>query len=153
MRRLTDGLTTATATRSPHGSSTRPTATSASALTRAPPLWEAARPLGPSWGQRALHRVRHLLRLAKDRPRGPDETYADYLGISVFSSEPLAIENAVRWPKHVAAVVLPESERFSIARTYPEIEGHYSVWGDPERLLANVQGVSTHLDPGKLHGP
>jgi hypothetical protein len=87
---------------------------------------------------------------AKDRPQGPDETYADHLGISVLSSEPLALENAIRWPKHVAAVLLPEAEGFSIARTYPEIEGHYSVWGDPERLLANVQRVSTHSEPGKF---
>jgi hypothetical protein len=87
---------------------------------------------------------------AKERPRGPDETYADYLGLSVFSSEELAMENAIRWPKHVAALLLPQDEGFSIARTYPEIEGHYTVWGDPDRLLANVERVSTRQQPGTL---
>jgi hypothetical protein len=87
---------------------------------------------------------------ARGRPQGPDETYVDYLGVSVFSTEHLAVENAVRWPKHVAAVLLPQDEGFSIARTYPEIEGHYTVWGDPERLLANVERVATHSQPGTL---
>lgn len=82
--------------------------------------------------------------LAKDRPRGPDEPYVDYLGVSVFSSETSAVENGIRWPKHVAAVLLPDHEGFSIARTYPEIYGHYTVWGDPERLLANVERVATY---------
>lgn len=87
---------------------------------------------------------------ARGRPRGPDEAYVDYLGISVFSTEELAIENAVRWPKHVAALLLPQQDGFSIARTYPEIEGHYTVWGDPDKLLANVERVATHQEPGKL---
>jgi hypothetical protein len=84
---------------------------------------------------------------AKGRPQAPDETYADYLGVSVFASEQLAIENAVNSPKHVAAVLLPDSEGFSIARTYPEVEGHYTIWGDPERLVANVERIETHEDP------
>ncbi len=88
--------------------------------------------------------------LAKGRPRGPDETYADYLGISTFASEELAVENAINWPKHVAAVVLADQEGFSIARTYPDIEGHYTVWGDPERLLANVERVAMHHQPGRV---
>jgi hypothetical protein len=88
--------------------------------------------------------------LTKERPRGPDETYADYLGLSVFTSEELAMENAIRWPEHVAALLLPQDEGFSIARTYPEIEGHHTIWGDPDRLLANVECVSTYQQPGTL---
>ena len=84
---------------------------------------------------------------AKGRPRGPDETYAEYLGVSVFGSEELAVANAAKSPKHVAAVLLPDSEGFSIARTYPEIEGHFTIWGDPERLVANVERIESHEDP------
>jgi hypothetical protein len=51
------------------------------------------------------------------------------------------------WPKHIAAVLLPEQEGFRIARTYPEVEGHHTVWGDPERLIANVERVVTHSEP------
>jgi hypothetical protein len=69
------------------------------------------------------------------------------LGLSVFSTEELAVENAVRWPKHLAAVLLPEQEGFSIARTYPQIEGHYTIWGKPERWVANVERVTTHIEP------
>lgn len=86
----------------------------------------------------------------KGKPQGPDETFADYLGLSVFSDPDLAVANAVRWPKHVAAILLPQSERFSIARTYPQILGHYTVWGDPDSLLANVERVDTHDEPGTL---
>ena len=58
----------------------------------------------------------------------------------------------MRWPKHVAAVLLPQSDGFSIARAYPEIEGHYTMWGDPDRLLANVERVAIHPEPGRLEG-
>jgi hypothetical protein len=44
-------------------------------------------------------------------------------------------------------VLLPDSEGFSIARAYPEIEGHYTIWGDPERLVANVERIETYEDP------
>jgi hypothetical protein len=83
----------------------------------------------------------------KGRPQAPDETYADYLGVSVFSTRELAMASAVRWPQHVAGVLLPQSEGFSIARTYPQITEHYTVWGDPDALLANVERVETYRDP------
>jgi hypothetical protein len=86
----------------------------------------------------------------KGRPQAPDETYADYLGVSVFSNPELAMANAVRWPKHVARVLLPQGEGFSIARTYTQILGHYTIWGDPDTLLANVERVDTYTDPGTL---
>lgn len=86
----------------------------------------------------------------KGKPQAPDETYADYLGVSVFSDPELAVANAVRWPKHVARMLLPQSEGFSIARTYPQIRGHYTIWGDPDALLANVERVDTYADPGTL---
>jgi hypothetical protein len=86
----------------------------------------------------------------KGRPQAPDETYADYLGVSVFSEPELAVANAVRWPKHVARILLPQSEGFSIARTYPDILGHYTIWGDPDTLLVNVERVDTYANPGTL---
>ena len=88
----------------------------------------------------------------KGRPQAPDETYADYLGVSVFLDPELAIESAVRWPKHVAGVLLPQNAGFSIARTYPQILGHYTIWGDPDILLTNVERVDTYLEPGTLEG-
>jgi hypothetical protein len=88
----------------------------------------------------------------KGRPQAPDETYADYLGVSVFLDPELAMENAVRWPKHVAGVLLPQNEGFSIARTYPEILGHCTIWGDPDILLTNVERVDTYPEPGTLEG-
>jgi hypothetical protein len=42
----------------------------------------------------------------KGRARADDEDFADYLGVSVFSSEELATANAVRYPKLIATVVL-----------------------------------------------
>jgi hypothetical protein len=102
-------------------------------------------------GYRPEVRVRDFQsNFARGRPQGPGETYVDHLGISVFATEQLAVENAARWPKHLAAVLLPENEGFSIARTYPEIDGHYTVWGDPERLLANVERVTSRTEPGTL---
>jgi hypothetical protein len=62
------------------------------------------------------------------------------------------MESAVRWPKHVAGVLLPQNAGFSIARTYPQILGHYTIWGDPDILLTNVERVDTYLEPGTLEG-
>jgi hypothetical protein len=62
----------------------------------------------------------------------------------------VAFENAVIWPKRVAALWLPQAYGFSIARTQPEVDGHYTVWGDAELLLGNVERVDTREEPGKL---
>ena len=85
----------------------------------------------------------------KDRPRWPDQTYVDYLGISMFETEELAKESAIRWPKLIARVPLEEGRGFSLARTEADLEGHYAVWGDPQALLDSVVGaVSRHDAPG-----
>jgi hypothetical protein len=86
----------------------------------------------------------------KGRPQAPDETYAGYLGVSVFRDSELAMESAVRWPKHVARLLLPQNEGFSIAWTYPQILGHYTIWGNPDILLTNLERVDTYDEPGTL---
>jgi hypothetical protein len=83
----------------------------------------------------------------KGRPRAEDEDFADHVGVSVFASEELAAENAVRYPKLIAAVILSEGKGLCLARTYADIEGHYTVWGDPDDLLASVANVSRHDAP------
>lgn len=83
----------------------------------------------------------------RGRPRAPDEDFADYQGASVYSSEELAAENAIYWPKLIAAVVLAEDRRLCLARTYADIEGHYTVWGDPDDLLASVATISRRDEP------
>jgi hypothetical protein len=83
----------------------------------------------------------------RGRPRAHDEDFADYQGVSVFASEELAAANAVRFPKLIAAVILADGKGLSLARTYADIEGHYTVWGDPDDLMAAVASVSRHDDP------
>jgi hypothetical protein len=76
----------------------------------------------------------------------PDETYADYLGVSMFETVELATENAVRFPKIVVAVRLMHDFGFSLARTFADIDGHYTVWGDPDSLLSAVTGPPLRYD-------
>jgi hypothetical protein len=77
----------------------------------------------------------------KERPQWPEQSYVDYLGVSMFETVELAEENAVRYPKMIASVRLAADKGFTIARTYVDIEGHYSAWGDPERFRASLEGV------------
>lgn len=127
-----------------------------------PPAWEFGCP--PAWilvcpaAAQTLYRIvgRSDPRLRdfqtdreKERPRGPDQTQVDYLGISMFETEDLAERNAIRYPKMIAPVRLVSGRGFTLARTEPEIEGHYAVWGDAEALLDSVDGsVSRYDAPG-----
>jgi hypothetical protein len=83
----------------------------------------------------------------KGRPRAPAQDYADFVGVSVFGSEELAEANAVRFPKFVATVHLQPGEGFMLARTYADVEGHYTVWGDPEALVRSVARVQPYEQP------
>jgi hypothetical protein len=83
----------------------------------------------------------------KGRPRAPDQGYADFVGVSVFGSEELAETHAVRFPKFVATVHLQPGEGFMLARTYADVEGHYTLWGDPEALVRSVARVQPHEQP------
>jgi len=86
---------------------------------------------------------------ARDRGRGirPRQDFLDYLGVSVFGTEEAAVAIAARFPKLVTRVHLPPGEHFMIARTLPEYEHHYSVWGDPKALMRRVVGITRINDP------
>jgi len=85
----------------------------------------------------------------KERPRGPDQTHLDCLGISMFETEDLAERNAIRYPKLIATVRLVSGRGFPLARTESEVDGHYAVRGEAEALLDSVGGpVSRHDEPG-----
>jgi hypothetical protein len=81
---------------------------------------------------------------ARDRGRGmgPRQDFLDYLGVSVFGTEEAALAIAARIPKLVARVHLPAGEHFMIARTLPEYEHHYSVWGSAKALARRVVGIT-----------
>jgi hypothetical protein len=79
----------------------------------------------------------------KTRPRYVDQTYVDHLGLSMFESEELAEASATNFPKFIVSVRLEPERGFMLARTESEIEGHFSVWGDPESLLESVEGPVT----------
>lgn len=64
----------------------------------------------------------------------------------MFASEELARESAVRFPKIIAAVRLAPNRGFTVARTYAEVQGHFSVRGDPEDLLDHVEGDPRRYD-------
>ncbi len=82
----------------------------------------------------------------KRRPRAPQQDYVDYVGLSVFGTEDAARENAIRFPKLIARVHLEEGCGFMIARTYADVDEHYTVWGDPEELLARVDLPVSRFD-------
>jgi hypothetical protein len=84
--------------------------------------------------------------LRKGRPRAPQQDYVDYVGLSVFGTEDAASENAVRFPKWIARVHLEEGCGFMVARTYADVDEHYTVWGDPEELLARVELPVSRFD-------
>jgi hypothetical protein len=67
----------------------------------------------------------------------------------MFESEELAEASANNFPKFIVSVRLEPERGFTLARTESEIEGHFSVWGDPESLLDPVEGPVTRIDePG-----
>jgi hypothetical protein len=78
----------------------------------------------------------------KDRARRyPDDPWIDYVCISMFEAEALAVGSANNFPAYIAEVELKRNNGFSLARTDVNILGHYSVWGDPEKLLLAVVGA------------
>ena len=83
----------------------------------------------------------------KERPRAPDQDYMDYVGLSVFGSLEAAESNMVRYPKRIARVLLEDGCGFMIARTYADIDQHYTIWGDPRDLLTRVEAVSRFDEP------
>jgi hypothetical protein len=68
-------------------------------------------------------------------PRQPDDEFADWVSVSMFATIGDALEIPQRWPTFVQAVHLVPGLGFSLARTEPDLPGHYDVWGDPQALL------------------
>jgi hypothetical protein len=73
----------------------------------------------------------------KHDPQMPGEYWFIYVGLSMFetSTQAEAIRDRFRQGQHVAAVPLYEDHGLMLARTR-RTPGHYTVWGDPEVLLA-----------------
>ena len=72
--------------------------------------------------------------------RYPKQAFIDYTSLSMFETAALAVESANIFPAYVASVRLEAENGFSLARTEAGIDGHYGVWGDPEKLLVAVEG-------------
>jgi hypothetical protein len=72
--------------------------------------------------------------------RFPDDPWIDYVCISMYETEEIAVEGSNIFPAYIAPVRLKRNNGFSFARTQVDIHGHYSVWGDPEKLLLAVEG-------------
>jgi hypothetical protein len=75
----------------------------------------------------------------KERPCGENEPHVVYCGISMYEHPDQALIKANRYPLAVAAVTLREGEGFMLSKTYGP--GHYTVWGNPETLLANARPI------------
>jgi hypothetical protein len=75
----------------------------------------------------------------KGRDRAPRQDFIDFVAISVFGSQAAALANCTRFPKLVAEVLLSPRNGFTIARTFADIDEHYSVWGDPEALRNHLR--------------
>jgi hypothetical protein len=85
----------------------------------------------------------------KGRPRAPTQEFVDFVGISVFGTRTAALANCARFPKLVAELRLQPGNGFGVARTFADIDEHYSVWGDPESLLDHASGEVLRVDaPG-----
>lgn len=84
----------------------------------------------------------------KQRPRGEGVLETDHLGLSVFASEEQAFSMARRYPKYVARVVLEPGHGLALARTILDLPGHYTIWGTPEELLAQVSSVTRRDEEG-----
>ncbi len=84
---------------------------------------------------------------ARGRPRFPEDLEVDHLGISMFASAAQARSMMRRYPKVIATVRLEPEHGLSLARTLPDIDGHYSVWGLPEDLLGLVESVAVDNGP------
>ena len=83
---------------------------------------------------------------ARENPRFPKQDFLDYVGLSVYGSLETAKESATQWPKLIARLRLRPGNGFMIARTLVDIDDHYSIWGEVDRLLTCVESVE-RFDP------
>lgn len=75
----------------------------------------------------------------RGRPHPDDEPWIEHAGLSVFDAARVAVDVVVRFPVFVAEFAVPSAAQCSIAKTGPP--NHYTVWGDPELLVAAVTKI------------
>lgn len=110
--------------------------------------------IAPADGQRVYRMVKHDPPTEDDflsdrllgRPRGKTDLEADHLGLSVFAEQAQAESMMRRYPKRIALVRLDPDCGLSLARTFPLVDGHHTIWGEPDVLVHLVE--SLFVDPG-----
>lgn len=108
----------------------------------------------PAAGQTVFRMVKHDSPTEDDflsdrllgRPRGEHVLEADHLGLSVFAERVQAEAMMRRYPKRIAEVRLEPEHGLSLARTFPLVGGHHTIWGEPDVLARLVESV--FVDPG-----
>jgi hypothetical protein len=76
-----------------------------------------------------------MSQMEKGRPPHKDSPAIYWTGVSMFRERSQAVSRARGKGSAVARVTLRPEEGFHLAKTLNE--GHYTVWGLPDRLLAN----------------
>src|SRR6188472_2523541 len=76
-----------------------------------------------------------MSQMEKGRPPHKDSPAIYWTGVSMFRERSQAVSRASGKGSAVARVTLRPEEGFHLAKTLNE--GHYTVWGLPDRLLAN----------------
>jgi hypothetical protein len=74
-------------------------------------------------------------------PLRPNETEDIQEGLSVWATEVQAHRQRRRFPRlgDFAAAMVIDDNAFRVERTYGP--GHYTLWGEPELLLASIVSV------------
>ena len=78
----------------------------------------------------------------RGRPHPTSEPWIEHTGLSVFDSAAVAVALVVRFPVFIAELAVPAGALCSIAKTGPA--RHYTVWGDPDVLVASVTRIFRH---------
>ena len=52
-----------------------------------------------------------------------------------------------RYPKRIARVELVPGHGLSLARTFPVVDGHHTIWGEPDVLARLVRFVFVDTGP------
>lgn len=81
------------------------------------------------------------------RPRAAEVLEADHLGLSVFAEQAQAEAMMRRYPKRIARVELVPGHGLSLARTFPVVDGHHTIWGEPDVLARLVRFVFVDTGP------
>jgi hypothetical protein len=93
------------------------------------------------WGIPAKERDFMSL-MEKGKPPHKDCPAIYWAGVSMFRKKSQALSRASGKGSAVARVTLRPDEGFHLAKTLNE--GHYTVWGQADRLLANCTVVDGH---------